>query len=62
MEQSAAANPSETGMSVFKNPTVNLTYVYISTLILVVSGIIAGYLPARRAVRIKPVEAMKDEN
>jgi len=62
MEQSAAANPSETGMSVFKNPTVNLTYVYISTLILVISGIIAGYLPARRAVRIKPVEAMKDEN
>ena len=62
MEQSAAANPSETGMQVFKNPTVNLTYVYISTLILIVSGIIAGYMPARKAVRIKPIEAMRDEN
>jgi putative ABC transport system permease protein len=62
MEQSAAQNPSETGMSVFKNPTVNLTYVYISTLILIISGIIAGYMPARRAVKIKPIEAMRDEN
>jgi len=62
MEQSAAQNPSETGMSVFKNPTVNLTYVYISTLILIISGIIAGYMPARKAVKVKPIEAMRDEN
>lgn len=62
MEQSAAQNPSHTGMSVFKNPTVNLTYVYASTLILIIAGIIAGYMPARRAVRIKPIEAMHDEN
>jgi len=56
--QSAAANPSETGMSVFMNPTVNLTYVYISTLILVIAGVIAGYMPAYKAVKIKPVEAL----
>ncbi len=62
MEQSAAANPSETGMSIFKNPTVNLSYVYISTVILIIAGIIAGYIPARKAVRIKPIEAMRDEN
>lgn len=61
LEQSAASNPSETGMSIFKNPTVNLSYVYISTLILIISGIIAGYMPARRAVRIKPIEAMREE-
>jgi putative ABC transport system permease protein len=60
LEQSAAANPSD--MSVFKNPTVNLNYVYFSTMIMVVAGIIAGYMPARRAVRIKPIEAMRDEN
>lgn len=59
MEQSAAQNPS--GMSVFKNPTVSLSYVYISTAILIISGVIAGYMPARRAVIIKPVEAMKEE-
>ncbi|MDD2285557.1 MAG: ABC transporter permease [Paludibacter sp.] len=60
MEQSAAANPS--GMSVFKNPTVNLNYVYFSTMIMIVAGIIAGYMPARKAVKIKPIEAMRDEN
>ncbi|OIP83389.1 MAG: hypothetical protein AUK44_05335 [Porphyromonadaceae bacterium CG2_30_38_12] len=57
--QSAAGNPD--GMSVFKDPTVSLNYVLISTTILIVAGVIAGYLPARRAVRIKPIEAMREE-
>jgi ABC-type antimicrobial peptide transport system, permease component len=57
--QSAAGNPD--GMSVFKNPTVELSYVFISTAILIISGVIAGYMPARRAVRIKPIEAMREE-
>jgi putative ABC transport system permease protein len=48
-------------MTVFKNPTVSLTYVFISTTILILSGILAGYMPARRAVRIKPIEAMREE-
>ena len=61
MMQSAAQNPSETGMSVFKDPTVQLSYVLISTGILIISGVIAGYMPARRAVRIKPIEAMREE-
>ncbi|HET7733632.1 MAG TPA: hypothetical protein VFK73_07320, partial [Paludibacter sp.] len=59
MTQSAAG--AEDGMSVFKNPTVELSYVLISTGILIVSGVIAGYMPARRAVRIKPIEAMREE-
>lgn len=59
MEQSAAGGGD--GMSVFKNPTVELSYVLISTAILIVSGVIAGYIPARKAVRVKPIEAMKEE-
>jgi putative ABC transport system permease protein len=59
MEQSAAAAPE--GPSIFKNPTVELSYVLISTGILIISGVIAGYMPARRAVRIKPIEAMREE-
>lgn len=59
LEKSAAGAPD--GMSVFKNPTVELSYVLISTGILIVSGVIAGYMPARRAVRIKPIEAMREE-
>jgi len=61
MVQSAAQNPSDTGMSIFKDPTVQLSYVFISTAILIISGVIAGYMPARRAVRIKPIEAMREE-
>lgn len=59
MEKSAAGGGD--GMSVFKNPTVELSYILISTSILIVSGVIAGYMPARRAVRIKPIEAMREE-
>ena len=59
MLQNAAGNP--TGPTVFKNPTVELSYVLISTGILILSGVIAGYMPARRAVRIKPIEAMREE-
>jgi len=61
MVQSAAQNPSDTGMSVFKDPTVQLSYVFIATGILVIAGVIAGYMPARRAVRIRPIEAMREE-
>ncbi|HLP05151.1 MAG TPA: ABC transporter permease [Paludibacter sp.] len=59
MEKSAAG--ASDGMTVFKNPTVELSYVLVSTGILIVSGVIAGYLPARRAVRVKPIEAMREE-
>ncbi len=57
--QSAAGNPD--GMTIFKDPTVSLSYVLVSTSILIIAGVIAGYMPARRAVRIKPIEAMREE-
>lgn len=59
MVQSAAGDPE--AMTVFKNPTVELTYVFISTAILIIAGVIAGYMPARKAVRIKPIEAMREQ-
>ncbi len=55
-----AAGPTN-GPTVFKDPTVELSYVLISTGILILSGVIAGYMPARRATRIKPIEAMREE-
>lgn len=65
MEQAAAAaaNAASDGpqMSVFKNPTVNLGIVIISTLILIIAGVIAGYMPAYKAVKVKPIEAMRKE-
>ncbi len=59
LQQSATGGDG--GMQIFKEPSVPLNYVFIATAILVISGVIAGYLPAKRAVRIKPIEAMREE-
>ena len=63
MEQAANGQPVTDGpqMSVFKNPTVNIGYAVFATIVLVIAGIVAGYLPARKAVKIKPIEAMRQE-
>lgn len=64
MEQSvagAAASGSEMQISVFKNPTVNIGYAVFATVVLIIAGVVAGYLPARKAVKIKPIEAMRQE-
>ena len=63
MMEKGAASAAGDGpqMSIFKNPTVDLTYVFFATFVLIIAGVIAGYMPARRAVRIKPIEAMREE-
>lgn len=62
MEQAAAQTVSdEPQMSVFSNPTVNVGYAVFATIALIISGVIAGYLPARKAVKVKPIEAMRQE-
>ncbi|MDR0371752.1 MAG: ABC transporter permease [Prevotellaceae bacterium] len=48
------------GPTVFKDPSVEMSYVFVSTSILILAGVIAGYIPARRAVGIKPIEAMRE--
>ncbi len=58
MEQSANGSGDEIQMTVFKNPTVNISYALFATGVLIVSGIVAGYMPARKAVKVKPIEAM----
>ncbi|WP_348822617.1 ABC transporter permease [Flavobacterium aestuarii] len=51
--------PSE-GM-MFVNPSVDLVVVFIALLILVGSGLLAGFIPAQTAINVKPVEALRTE-
>jgi putative ABC transport system permease protein len=48
-------------VQVFKDPSVDLGVVFGATVLLIVAGLIAGYIPARKAVHIKPIEAMRAE-
>ncbi len=45
----------------FTNPTVDLTVALKALMVLIVSGAVAGLIPARKAVSIKPVEALRAE-
>ena len=58
MESSGAGTNAETGMSVFVNPTVDINIVISATLVLIISGVAAGFAPAWNSVKVKPIEAM----
>jgi putative ABC transport system permease protein len=64
MVQSAGAGvdqASEQGNTMFLNPTVDINIAIYATLLLIVAGAIAGYIPAKRAASIKPIVALRDE-
>ena len=44
-----------------KNPTVSLYIACEVTCVLIVAGALAGFFPALKALKVKPVEALRDE-
>jgi putative ABC transport system permease protein len=45
----------------FVNPEVDIRIAIIATIILIISGAIAGFVPAYRAAIVKPIEALKED-
>ena len=50
---------AETGM--FNHPEVNLNTALVALFVLIISGAFAGFIPAQRAISIKPIDALRDE-
>lgn len=48
-------------VDMFLNPSVGLGVVLASLLILIVSGLMAGFIPANSAIRVRPIDALRTE-
>lgn len=48
-------------VDMFANPSVSLSVVTAALLILIISGLLAGFIPAQSAIRVRPIEALRDE-
>ncbi|SHI81638.1 ABC transporter permease [Aquimarina spongiae] len=47
--------------SMFANPSVDLTVVFVALFILITSGLLAGLIPAQVAIKTKPIDALRTE-
>lgn len=52
--------PAESEM--FRNPQVDFSLAITALIITIISGVFAGIIPSRRAVSIRPIEAIRSEN
>ncbi|MDR0538465.1 MAG: ABC transporter permease [Tannerellaceae bacterium] len=59
--EAAAAGPSSSNESFFKNPEVSINVAIIATVIILLSGLFAGLIPAWRAMQIKAIDAIREE-
>jgi putative ABC transport system permease protein len=55
------SQPATTERAFFKNPEVSITMAVAALIILILAGLFAGSIPAKRAMQIKPIEALREE-
>ena len=64
MNMVAGSQTMDTGMwteTVFLDPTVDVKIAIQATLTLIIAGTLAGFFPAKKAVSISPIEALRAE-
>lgn len=61
MLQSTTTPVQQNSGTLFLNPTVDIGIAVSATILLIVAGAVAGYIPAKRAASIKPIVALRDE-
>ncbi|MCP4883376.1 MAG: ABC transporter permease [Flavobacteriales bacterium] len=48
-------------IDMFANPSVNLGVITVALSILIISGLLAGLIPAQNAIKVRPIEALSTE-
>lgn len=62
MDMTIAGQTMDMGVfktEVFLDPTVDLSTCIRATIVIIVAGALAGFFPARKAVKIKPIDALR---
>ena len=57
----AAANPSSDNGFPMEDPQVGFTVAISAFMVIVVGGLLAGWMPAKRAMKIRAIEALREE-
>ena len=48
-------------IDMFANPSVNIGVIIIALSILIISGLLAGLIPAQNAIKVRPIEALSTD-
>ena len=51
----------EVESNMFRNPEVNFQIAITALIILIITGAFAGFVPAKRAINVKPIDALRSE-
>ncbi len=51
--------PDHISTDMFVDPTIDISTAITATIILIIAGLLAGYIPARKAVKLKTIDAMR---